>query len=126
MFRFGITLEIKRSIKSSFESDFPQYCHFDEGEIFATSSIQINYSYRASREDFSFVEMTNFEYFKIYDIHIKNNNRCKIASIIVLPNHFDFFFESFLDFLLFFNKSIFPRILFSTSVTSESNANCNE
>jgi len=35
-------------------------CHFDEGEISARNSAKIYFDCRATYEDFSFVEMTNY------------------------------------------------------------------
>ncbi|MDQ1167704.1 hypothetical protein QE431_004022 [Flavobacterium sp. SORGH_AS 622] len=54
---------------------FPQSCHFDEGEIFASSSAikianlcrvtcEIANLCRVTCEDFSFVEMTNYMFLK--------------------------------------------------------------
>jgi hypothetical protein len=44
---------------SLYKQLLPQYCHFDEGEIFVSSSTKIsNLLNGVSREDFSSVEMT--------------------------------------------------------------------
>ncbi|KRD62522.1 hypothetical protein ASE40_01645 [Flavobacterium sp. Root935] len=62
---------------------FPQSCHFDEGEIFASSSaIKIANLCRVTCEDFSFVEMTNYMF-------LKNKIRefvAKKTSIKKIPN----------------------------------------
>ncbi|GAA3753055.1 hypothetical protein GCM10022422_43440 [Flavobacterium ginsengisoli] len=44
---------------------FTQSCHFEEREIFASNSTKIDDILRGvSHEDFSFLEMTNFDYKK--------------------------------------------------------------